>query len=273
MSVIVNSPLFTLAHGEQESEDTSNDTNLDSVRFTIDTGRLLWTVFLSCLTIELTLVYLDLTINWQGWTELSPIRRLFNATREDALASWFAVTQTVFVAVCAWIIVALNRKQTRSRLQRLGWILIALFLTYVAIDDGAAIHERIGSAYKENAGGIVDFPSYIWQMVLGPVFAVIGAFLVVFLWRKLPRTRDRARILAAMACFAIAVWMDYVEGTVDGFAWLIETFDWDEAAIQHFSRSIEEFIEMLGMTLFLVTFLGHIARRGQQIIIRFQTKP
>ena len=154
----------------------------------------------------------------------------------------------------------------------MGWILLALFFTYLAIDDGAAVHERIGTAYKEYAGGIVHYPSYLWQMVLGPVFAVMGAFLLYFLWWQMPSGRDRARVLAAMGCFTLAVWLDYEEGKADGFVWLVETFGWTEAAIEHFARTIEEFIEMLGMTLLLVSFIGQIAHRAQKIIIRFQTE-
>lgn len=227
-------------------------------------------MFLSCLITEIALVYLDLTVNWLHWSELSPIRRLFNTTREDALASWFAVTQTVFVAVAAWSIFAISLKKKLTRSRRFGWLVVALIFTYLAIDDGATVHERLGSAFKEREGGSVDFPSYPWQMLLVPVFATMGTFLLYFLWREMPRYADRVRLLSAMGCFAIAVAMDFVEGMEDGYRWGIETFDWSEATIRHFSKSIEEFIEMLGMTLFLVTFLGQIARRGREIIIRFE---
>ena len=241
-----------------------------STVFTVDTGRFLWAVFLSCLIAELALVYLDLTVNWLEWSELGPIQRLFNTTREDALASWFAVTQTVFVALCAWVIYAISRNQRLSAPRRIGWLLVALVFTYLAIDDGAAVHERIGSAFKEREGGSIAFPSYAWQLVLAPVFAAMGAFLMYFLWREMPRTVDRVRLLSAMTCFAIAVAMDFVEGMDDGYPWLIDTFDWNGKTIRHFSKSIEEFIEMLGMTLFLITFLGQISRRAQEITVRFR---
>lgn len=238
--------------------------------FTVDTGRFLWVVFLSCLIVELGLVYLDLTVNWLEWTELGPIQRLFNTTREDALASFFAVTQTVFVALMAWIIYAISRSQAVPLSRRIGWMVVALIFTYLAIDDGAAVHERLGSAFKEREGGSIDFPSYPWQLLLAPVFGAMGMFLVVFLWLEMPRTADRARLLCAMMCFAIAVAMDFVEGMEDGYRWMIETFHWRNETIRHFSKSIEEFIEMLGMTLLLVTFIGQIALRGQQIVVRFQ---
>jgi len=230
-------------------------------------------VFLSCLIVEVALVYLDLTVNWLRWSEYGPIRRLFNSTREDALASLFAVIQTVFVALCAWVLHAIGRKQGISMRRRASWLLVALFFTYMAIDDGAAVHERIGSAFKEREGGSVGFVSYPWQMLLAPVFAAMGVFLLAFLWFELPQAADRARIVGALACFAVAVSMDFVEGIEDGYVYLVENLDWDNKTIRHFSKSLEEFIEMLGMTLFLVTFLGQIGRRGRELIFRFREIP
>jgi hypothetical protein len=229
-------------------------------------------VFLACLIVEVALVYLDLTVNWLHWSDYSPIRRLFNTTREDALASWFAVTQTVFVALFAWIIHAIGRKQGISGPRLAGWLLVALFFSYMAIDDGAAVHERIGSAFKEREGGSVGFVSYPWQMLLAPVFAAMGLFLLGFLWFELPRATDRVRVFGALTCLAVAMSMDFVEGMEDGYAWFVENYGWKNATIRHFSKSLEEFLEMLGMTLFLVTFLGQVARRGREIVVRFQER-
>ena len=241
-----------------------------STVFTVDTSRFLWTVFLSCLIIELTLVYLDLTINWLRWSEYGPIRRLFNITREDGLASWFAVTQTVFVALTAWILWAINRKHALSSSRLIGWLIVAIFFTYMAVDDGAVVHERLGSAFKASEGGQVNFMSYPWQLLLAPVFAAMGLFLVVFLRREMPRPSDRVRIMAAITCFAVAMYMDFIEGMDGGYDKLVEIFSWSDETIRHFAKSIEEFIEMLGMTLFLITFLGQIAHRTKEINIQFK---
>ena len=239
-----------------------------STTFTVDAGRLLWVVFLFFLVFEVGLVYLDLTINWLRWSESGPIRRLFNITREDGLASWFAVTQTVLVALTLWSGFAITRKQGASALRRIGWLFLALFFTFMAIDDGAMIHERLGSAFQQSHG-VGLFPSYAWQMVIAPFFVVAGILMVLFLWYELPRPIDRWRVTAAVACLAVAVGMDFVEGMDDGYRWLIHAFGWDNGAIKHFSKSIEEFIEMLAMSILLVTFLGHIASTSGAIALRF----
>ena len=59
---------------------------------------------------------------------------------------------------------------------RLGWLVMALFFSYIALDDGAALHERLGSTFRvlqqrapvgaaAGGEGLLDvFPSYAVQV-------------------------------------------------------------------------------------------------------------
>jgi hypothetical protein len=242
-----------------------------STTIVVDTGRFLWVVFLACLIVEVSLVYLDLTVNWWRWSESGAIRRLFNTTREDGLASWFMVAQTLVAALVAWAVYTVLVHQAAPTGRRLGWLVVAVFFTYMCIDDGALVHERIGTAVK-NSAGIGAYPSYAWQYVLLPFFAVMGAFTLFFLWREMPRRLDRLKLVAALACFVTAVGMDFVEGLDDGYRWLAESTGWQSDAIRHFSKSIEEFLEMLGMSIFLVIFIGRLAAAAPRLDIRFSNR-
>ena len=234
----------------------------------MDTGRFLWVVFLACLIVEVALVYLDLTVNWWRWSDSGAIRRLFNTTREDALASWFAVSQTLVTALVAWTIVVLLHHQSAPAFRRLGWVIIAAFFSYMCIDDGASVHERLGTAFEDSAG-VGAFPSYAWQLLLLPFFALMGAFVLYFLWKEMPRSVDRARVAGAIGCFVLAVGMDFVEGLDEGYRWLTASMGWEADTIRHFSKSLEEFVEMVGMSIFLVTFIGHLARVAPRVELRF----
>ena len=46
-----------------------------------------------CLLVNLAFFLLDFFVNYRGWIDISSIRRLFNTTREDGMASWFAVIE------------------------------------------------------------------------------------------------------------------------------------------------------------------------------------
>ena len=226
-------------------------------------------LFVFCLLVEMSLVLLDLWINWQRGSESGAIRRLFNITREDGLASWFAVTQTVFVAISAWIMFAIIRLNQTTKWRAIGWLVVALFFSYMAVDDGAMIHERLGSAFKQSSG-LGGFPSYAWQLILAPVFVIMGVFLFFFLWRELDRIRDRFTLLLALGCFALAVAMDFVEGMKYVHQDLAGILGISKNTVRHFSKSVEEFIEMLGMTLFLLLFLNQVTRQVDDLSIQFR---
>ena len=89
---------------------------------------------------------------------------MFNTAREDGLASWFAVTQTLLIALTLWLIYSVAKAGRKPRAIVVGWLVLALFFTYMAIDDGAQIHERLGSTFKalrEASGASLDFFSQL----------------------------------------------------------------------------------------------------------------
>ena len=221
---------------------------------------------------EVMFVILDYYVNFGRLTEIGAIRRMFNSTREDGLASWFATTQTLLTALTLWLIYAVSKRQVTPRWKVRSWDLLAIFFTYMAIDDGAAVHERLGTASEKWAAtrdAVQSFPSYAWQVLFVPLFAGFGLFMLCFLWKELPRPVDRLLVIAALGCFTVAVVMDYFEGLEDGYGWWVSNYGGNAKTMAHFSKSIEEFLEMLGITILLVTFLGHLARTARTLRFDF----
>lgn len=234
-------------------------------------SRPLLLVFTVCLLIELALVLLDLYVNWYRWADSSAIRRMFNITREDGLASLFAVVQTLFVALVLWFIYLLTVRRPGSKKQAGGWLILALFFSYMVIDDGAMVHERIGTAFKQANEGI-ELSSYAWQLVLAPLFVIMGLYMAWFLWRLGNQSIRRSWLLAALCCLGLAVLLDYVEGVENGYLMLVESLSWPEKTIAHFSKSLEEFLEMLGMSFFLILFLDHLGFLSESTEVRFSDR-
>lgn len=246
------------------------------LQITIDTRLLLWVLLSSLIAIELLLVFLDLYVNWGKAADSSAIRRMFNITREDGLASWFAVTQTFVVALMLWAIFAVSTRDQGKKLERFGWLILAIFFTYMTIDDGAMVHERLGTASK-NLGedSLISqmtsvFPSYAWQGLFLLPLTCIGMFMLWFLWRTLTDKISRIGIIAALGLFGIAVAMDYIEGLEHGYTPLANAYGWSGSSVQHFAKSIEEFLEMAAMSLWLVIFLRHFARRTPEFCVHFR---
>ena len=230
----------------------------------------------SLIAIELLLVFLDLYVNWGKAADSSAIRRMFNITREDGLASWFAVTQTFVVALVLWAIFAVSTRDQGKKMERFGWLLLAIFFTYMAIDDGAMVHERLGTA-SENLGedSLISqvtgaFPSYAWQALFLLPLTIMGMFMLWFLWCVLSDKVSRIGIIAALSLFGIAVAMDYIEGLEFGYTPLADAYGWSGSSARHFAKSIEEFLEMLAMSLWLLIFLRHFARRTPEFCVHFR---
>lgn len=245
--------------------------------------RFIRNIIVACLISEVLLVILDLWLNHGKAVSSTSIQHLFNLAREGSIGSWFSSTQTLFVGITLWLIFLGIKNEPNSHFSKtFGWALLAVFFTYMAIDDAAAIHERLGSAFEdlhvdkddEDLGitGILfeKYPSYAWQFILGPFYLGMGVFLLVFLWRELQTPRLRILILLALACFSTAVGLDYVEGLYGGYKRIIVATSMDYETVLHYAKVLEEFLEMLGTSLFLWAFLIHLTQKIDNITINFE---
>ncbi|MDM8549226.1 hypothetical protein QUF72_04075 [Desulfobacterales bacterium HSG2] len=268
---------------EKKEKKKDNET----VEIGIDTHRMIRNLFIFCIAFEIFLVILDAFINYGKFTDIGGIRRFCNIAREDSLASWFGTTQTFMVGLTVWMIALIVKHTSASKKQLIGWCVIAAFFTYMAIDDGSELHERMGSAFKAIAKRGDDswmtsllsiFPSYAWQIVFAPFFGIMGVFIAVFLWRELTWEKTRIFIILALTCFVIAVGLDFIEGLDKKHEWNIHTlirkkFELRKYTVRHFGKSFEEFIEMVGTTLFWTAFLSHLSILMHKGVRFFSTSP
>lgn len=214
----------------------------------------------------------------------------FNATSERGLGSWLSVTQTSLIALTLWGLALGFRFSNAPRGRVAGWAALALFFSYLALDDGTYLHERIGSAFADSDAGLegvgAAFPSYYWQLVLGPVFVGCGVAMVAFLWKEIHDPRLRRRVLIAVALMGVAVALDFVDGLEAGhslnvYSWMAERWLPDAhstalfemsglEAVAHLSRSVEESLEMASMTLLWATYLSHGAATFGSVTVRVE---
>ena len=225
------------------------------------------------------LLVADYHLSYGALVDVGALRRLFNLAREDGLASWLQSTQTLLAGSTLWIVYGLVRSQSASKWVQRGWLVLAAFFTYMAVDDGAQIHERLASTLDAVAGerAVSFFPSYTWQIVFLPVFITLGLFVLAFLWRELPSVRERAWLVGALGCLGFAVGLDFLEGldvgdSLNVYAHIARTDEglrvWSFSrfgssaydSLRHFSRAVEESLEMLAIATFWSLFIGHLAK-------------
>jgi hypothetical protein len=85
-----------------------------------------------------------------------------------------------------------------------------------------------------------------------------------FLRAEFKRRDLRVLVLCGLLCLVVAVGFDFIEGLSIPHGWYLQAkmadaYDLDLYAIRHFSKSVEEFIEMLGMPLFWVAFIKYLS--------------
>jgi hypothetical protein len=249
--------------------------------------RLPWLLLAACLGIEIGLAVLDAVVNFGAAAAVDSVQGLFNVAREDSLASWFSVAQTWLVGVTFVLLALLARAAGAPARRTAGWIVLAGFFAYMSMDDGASLHERLATASAAlTEDTVLDlFPSYRWQLVFLPLFGLLGLFALVFLWRELGRRSSRVLLIAAIACFAAAVGLDFVEGLPDDHPWnvlarLAARYAPDAVwfgryepgldTVYHLVRIVEEVLEMLANTLVWVAILRVAADRVTLLRVRFE---
>ncbi len=247
-----------------------------SIKIGLDINRISRNIFLFCLAAAISFVLLDLFVNYYELSQYRIIHQFCNITREDSFASWYCSTQTFMAALTLWLLFFLLKHTSASRLRVFGWFLIASLFSYIAIDDGIELHERLGSVFKIAfqpkpylglplswpSKLLYHFPSYPWQILFAPFFGVMGLFAFIFLWREFRLKSIKLLLVLAMACFVIAVGVDFIEGLDKYHKWNIHTmirdrYDLQAYTVRHFSKSMEEFLEMLGVTLFWTAFIQY----------------
>jgi hypothetical protein len=277
---------------EKHLSSKSSESHAQVTTLRINSGKIIWSLLLTCLAIEIALFLADAFINYGKLTEYGMIRRFFNIAREDGLATWFGVTQTWMVALTLWLIYFVVRSRPARKMQRMGWLILAVFFMYMAMDDGAGFHERMGSAFekmqeqravlaeplKTGESALALFPSYPWQLLFGPLFAAFGIFMLWFLRRELKQRGPMLLIGLGLLMFVVSVGMDFIEGLEADHPWNLHSrirsaYHLTRYDVRHFSKAIEEFLEMFGTTLIWVAFLRHFSHIAGDLHIRFAKNP
>ncbi len=243
-------------------------------------------LLLALIATELALVIVDLTVYVFNFAIPKDIQRIFDITLEANIPTWFSSTQLLVVGIVAFFI---GRQRHGQGLKHaaLAWMAIGAFFAYMGIDDASQIHERVSTGISQLAkqsgadSGILhtflQFPSYYWQVIFLPVFVSFGLFMLVFLYKELGWGASFWLFFGGISCYVIAVGLDYYDGLKGDNYKLIANYSLLSLQdIQHVSRVLEEYLEDLGTTLYLGSFLMHletIQTKGRMPVAQRQGRP
>ena len=223
---------------------------------------------------------LDQALSWHEWISVGPVGRSFEMGEERNASTWFSVLQATLAALTVFGIYYAARVRGASRRTLRGWLVVGCFFAYIGLDEAATLHENLGAALRDSVGNVqrvgfaplrwlLQIETHDWLLFLLPLFAAMGLFVSVFLWKQLERDRLRKFLVLGMGCFVLAVLMDFFQGRENFFWDLGSLLYLEELSLAHHWAVVEETLEMFGTTMFWQGFLRYLAGLTDGRTLRF----
>lgn len=279
--LIPSAPAGSMAALHVDSEPVAIRRSEGRLDVTLDTAPLVRKLAFLCLGTIAALLVLDYVFTFRKVIDDDSIGKITNIAREESIPTWFSATQALCAGLTAFACVWVLRLRGAARSTLAGWLVLGLFFVWMAVDDSAVFHERVGSAlgraFRDDPSAappgvrwLLELPTYSWQIFIAPLFAAMGIFILTFLWRQLGRFRMRRWLVAALALYATAMAIDWMEGVDDLYENTAARLGFEDYTVSHYFKVTEETLEMLGTTTFLVTFLRFLTRQtvGLRVLIK-----
>ena len=135
--------------------------------------------------------------------------------------------------------------------KRLYWLGLAVIFFFLAIDEGTAIHENLSDfleSYMEAEGALY----FLWVVPYGIATAVLALAYLKFIWELPYDTRTRF-VMAGVIFLAGALGVEMLSAREAD----LHSYETIKYCVLY---TIEEFLEMLGIVLFIYALLLHLAR-------------
>ena len=191
-----------------------------------------------------------------GDDELFGLSDMFDFDHEGNVPTLYSAVAMLFCSALLALITHANWHRLDGK--RMYWLGLTILFLFLAIDEGAAIHEKVGTFLERymNATGALYF---LWVVPYGVATLIFGLAFLKFVW-ELPKD-TRARFVVAGVIF--------LTGALG-----IEMFGAREADLHGYYTvtysvlySLEEMLEMLGIILFIYALLSHLAKETGRLSV------
>lgn len=238
--------------------------------------RMFWYLWLVCCG----LVACDSVLTFHDVTGYYVFNRVFDMTREESIPNWYASILLFCIALTCAVTYTIQRRRVDRR-DALPWVFFAGFFTFLSMDDGAKIHERLGSFFRELAeegdGVFTVFQTvleaastYSWQIFVLPVFLFFAFFILLWGFNNISVRETHRWILLGGFFIAIGLGLDYFEGLVDNGVIDLEGRPLSVNTIEHYQRVLEEFSEMTGFICILRGLCVHLLSLESQVRVSLE---
>jgi len=184
---------------------------------------------------------------------------LFNIRTEGNIPAYYSSITILFASFLLGFI-SLFRKA--NGLSYSLWLILSIIFFYLSIDESVQIHEKVGDLFENN----FNFTGYLsWAWVV-PYGILVMIFSVVYYFKFLPQLPKKI------------YWLFIISGSI----YVTGALGFEMLAAKNYNSplfseilnaiyySIEEFLEMLGIALFIYSLLLYIK---EEIIITIKKQP
>lgn len=187
------------------------------------------------------------------------VQRQLDPSMEQNLATWYSSALLLLAALVALFNMKAAPLWQRWQLcQRLGWALLAALFLWLSADETATVHEYLApllnqtramqpdfSPQEQYATGAGDWLAVLLPFLIGSVILLVALSIIFFA----KRLRLLVLPLAGVLCWVGVLFLEASEANPRN-SWI--------GGLQmpaHRQRLLEESLEFLGTTLFLVAFI------------------
>jgi hypothetical protein len=183
--------------------------------------------------------------------------RHFAFDAEHSLPAWFESLLMAASALLLGLLAVLSRRYDPQNTWH--WRVLALVFVLLSMDETVAFHESTMDPLRSTFGftGLLHFS---WVVIAAPLLLAAGLFYLPFLMR-LPRP-SRTRIVTAGFIFVFGAFgLELIGGYCASTAGM-------EAVSYKVEATLEECLEIVGLTLFASALLALIAARAPLLMVK-----
>ena len=209
-------------------------------------------IFLS--VISLGLHFSAMTFGYRGI--LMGLVRLFDVGMDNNIPTWYS-SFALLLCSCVIAVIAWTKDINRGRYV-MHWKVLSAILVFLSIDEVAMMHEQSGKLLKVLNIDTSGFPIMGWFIVAIPVMVVLALTYLKFLAHLPAKTRLLIGVAGTI----------FLGGAIGTEMVGKYNFDLHGASINlTMITAVEEFMEMLGIVVFLYALLSYLSLYIQEVQI------
>ncbi len=238
----------------KEDHDQFNDESVVVISYKA-VVKWLFGIAILLLLINWLLIFLTKIMGLKGFF-INALSYYFDAGQEGNIPTLFSTLILSFAACILLITYRITAK--RKKIQRIYWLGLGAIFIFLTIDESTQVHEQFNKL-QGSVGDRSGYLYYSWILPYAIAAVALGLFFIRFLI-TLPWRTKKGFVFSGLLYVSAALGFELFEGRV------MVVYGADHL-YSSLLCSVEEFLEMTGIILFIHTLLVHISMYSPSIIL------